>query len=82
MRLIYVPTDDARRELQAIRSGRTEKEYIAYIWRMRNKAHGPVRKPSRSWPFIRLASTSNVTQLPTKKGKQTLSPVPPRRAES
>lgn len=69
MRLIYVPTDDARRELQVMQLGRSQKQYIAYIWKMRDKAQGAARKPMAAWPFVRLCHQSNVTKLPARKAK-------------
>lgn len=69
MRLIYVPSDDHRRELATLRAGRTEKEYLRAIWKMRDSEQGPIKKSGSGWPFVRLCHKSNVTKLPSRKQK-------------
>lgn len=71
MRLFYVPSDDARREMMALHTGRTSAEFVDAIWRERDMAHGKVKRShKKNWPFRRLADqtpTAKITKFPGKK---------------
>lgn len=58
--------ENARATIAAYREGKTEKQFLDYMWLRRRAEHPGRIKASGSWPITRAEQITNVTPIKKK----------------